>query len=220
MVVRLKKQIVTEKITGQIMNFERSGDAKKTLGIGIEQYSIPITGIKGQLEVPRFRKDHDIYYIKKRWFIPLTFIIPLLNMERIPILKLVLFFKAKQERGCHPIDIFCRGILPSWIFILIRIKKLKKKNPIIEIPLQPLYNYNIRSRAENLQVFVNFIIISSDIEKARGIHKTIGNYVESMRDKDTGGFKEEPIPSKTTLRGVIYKRSKIYPVKPKSKILH
>jgi hypothetical protein len=179
------------------MKFERNGNAKETMGIGLSGDAIEISSIVGNLLNGWTKKNGHYetreYRLKKRWFIPLPFALAITKMEKPPLWKLKLIFKAKTKEN-DSFETFWQFVTP-WICIWGRVRKSRRKRKYAEVDLKEMrvkeYN-NTGAHSSDL----SFKIISEDFEK-----------IEKIKNNE-----------RNSIRNVIYKE-KIYEINPEVKNL-
>ena len=180
-----------------MINFERKGKAKEAMGIGLTGEALEISNIRGDLSLqwskPTGAYQSREYKLKKRWFIPLQWVIvPLMNSEKASLWRLKLLFRAKTTEN----EFFeAPGLfLFPWLCMWIRNRKIKNKKRYAEVDLHDMsvkkYNDSNSNRS-----MLTFFLVTEDMEKLKKI-------------KDSG----------KTLEKVIY-REKIYNINPNAKTL-
>lgn len=169
------------------MSFERGNDPKRSMGIGMDAFFVNISKVEGSIYlnwVKGKRRLNEKYILRKRRLIPLKWVLPLLNKEKISIIELKLFFKISLFKGDF-IENFGPYFFP-WMFIKSRIRRVKKNRPYAKVDLGSYSEMETYSDIQSNSSFLNFTIISEDIEKLKSIY-----YSGEEEDKE--------------LRGVIYK---------------
>ena len=180
-----------------MMNFERNGKAKESMGIGLSGEALEISDIKGDLslhwDTPKGNYRSREYKLKKRWFIPLRWVIvSVMNLEKAPIWRLKLLFKAKSGEADF-LETFWTFATP-WLCILGRNNKIKKKKRYAEVDLHDMSVKKYNDQNSNRSI-LTFFLVTEDMEKLQKI-------------KDSG----------KPLEKVIY-QEKIYNINPNSKTL-
>lgn len=180
-----------------MMNFERNGKAKESMGIGLTGEALEIYSVKGELDIQWARKNGGHrsreYKLKKRWFIPLKWIIEsVMTVESVSVWKMRLLFKAKSQENDW-METFWQFVVP-WICISRRTKKMQKSQEYAEIDLNNMRVKTHNDRGDNRSK-ISFTVVSSDMEKLSKIQEM-----------------DKP------LKRVIYK-DKIYEINPESKTI-
>jgi len=182
------------------MNFERNQSPKEVMGVGLESSSITISKVTGDIQLhwsKNKKRLDESYSLKKRWWVPLRWVLPLLNMEEVPIEKLRLLFRASGDFS-DILEKFWPGTFP-WFFIRKRNRRIKKNKPYVKVDIGGYWQVKKYSDNNENTAYLNFSIISEDLEKMEKIKES--------RDNDKGG-----------LKGVIYK-GQIYEIKMGNKKL-
>lgn len=179
-----------------MMNFERNGKAKESMGIGLTGEALEISSVQGDLslmwEDKEGRRKHRGYKLKKRWYVPIPRVISLMNMEKVPMWKLRLAFKAHSLEPDF-LETFWEFVTP-WICIRNRNRKIRRCKKYAEVDLNDM-NIKKYNEYDTNRSYLSFIVISEELEK-----------IQKIKDSEKPLYK------------VIYKE-KIYDIKPNSKTL-
>lgn len=175
------------------MEFQRGVDVKESIGIGLEKDSVSVKDIRGRLII-RWRENTTALRLeivfRKRKYISLSKILPLLNEDQIPLSKLRLYFKAYKGYRMYE-ELNKDGSFGLWRKARQALKKNQKNTQYAQLELTNSGSYEvIGHESDNERPKMTFGIQTEDVEK---IQKNVKRDI-------------------TNIKGLKY-NGKIYPVK-------
>lgn len=160
------------------MNFERGKDPQESIGIGIKKNSIPMENLYLFSRVT-YRNAQGFYNgpfnfnFKKRKWVSMKKILPLLNNETLSLNELIKYFRIAEGVS----DYIIISKILDWI-LLYKIYIQIKRKPGARVILSDSWTYKEKSYNEENDITLSFII-DSDLDKVEDI-KSRGDDIQGV----------------------------------------